>query len=129
MFKIAKIFQIDDIIFQEKFFVSCQVHIGNGVKTDYIKTDAQLLRGNWSRVVRSGNRWAGGSACVPVCENMEIFVSLNPSFSYVLAGRNYGGSVPGYTGICSVMVCVKSMTFMLDFLPADSFSYFDCRPQ
>ena len=45
MFKIAKIFQIDDIFFQEKFFVSCQVHIGNGVKTDYIKADAQLLRG------------------------------------------------------------------------------------
>ena len=37
--------------------------------------------GKASSVVRPGNRWAGGSTCVPVWENMVTSVSLKPSFS------------------------------------------------
>lgn len=38
---------------------------------------------------------------------------FEPVVSYELVGLNFGGSVPGYTGMFSRIVCVKSITFII----------------
>ena len=63
------------------------------------------------------------------CVNMVIFVSLNPSFSYVFAGSKMGGSVPGYTGIVLSIIWVKSITFILNTPLQIPSSYAPCSSQ
>jgi len=50
---------------------------------------------------------------VPVWEYKVIFFSRNPIPSIVLAVKNVGGSVPGYTGVSREMVWLKSMMLII----------------
>ena len=66
-----------------------------------------------SRVAPSSKICAGASMWVPVCENIVMRVSRNPSFSMVFAFSRSGFSVPGNTGISASIICVRSVTFII----------------